>query len=574
MVFKICKKRGVYMIKEIKLEKLFPGSKEGKVGKIHKSIGEGIKSGEVLMEVEGKKGNIPVKAKEDGKIHSVEIEEGAIVKIGDVLLKIEIEEVTLDEFVIDKDEFAKKSELKSLECDVAILGAGPGGYVAAIQAAKLGAKVVLVEKDKVGGTCLNRGCIPTKAFVRSSEIYSNVKNSEKYGISLENPSIDIKKVVARKDNIVDKLVGGIQYLIQKHNIELISGNGKLIDKNTIETKDALIKAKNIVIASGSKASVLPIKGSNLKQVITSEEALDLKELPEKIAIIGGGVIGMEFAFIYANMGVEVSVIEYFDNVLSMLDEDVIKEITDIGKEKGIKFYTNSKVEEILEDENEGCIVKFTNKSEEKFIFCDKVLMSVGRQPYMENMGVEELGIELNQNKRGIKVNTKMETSVSDIYAIGDVTNVIQLAHVASHQGIVAVKNIMGKDIEIDYSAVPSVIFTEPEIAVVGVCEKIAKENNLDVEVGKFPFSANGKALTLGEDRGFIKVIKEKATGKVVGASIIGAHASDLIAELTLAVKNGLTSEQIAETIHAHPTTAEVVHEASLAVEGGALHFAE
>lgn len=564
------------MIKEIKLERLSPGSKEGKVGKVHKSVGDNIKAGEVLIEIEGKKGNIPVKAKEKGKVYSIEIEEGSIVKIGDSLLKLETEEVTIDESesAADKDENSNKCELRNLECDIAILGAGPGGYVAAIQAAKLGAKVVLIEKDKVGGTCLNRGCIPTKAFVRSSEVYSNVKDSEKYGVSLENPSIDIKKVVERKDNIVDKLVGGIHYLIQKHKIELVLGDGKLIDKNTIETKDVLIKAKNIVIASGSKASVLPIKGNDLKQVITSEEALDLKELPEKISIIGGGVIGMEFAFIYANMGVDVSVVEYFDNVLSMLDEDIIKEITEIGKEKGIKFYTSSKVEEILEDEKGGCIVKFTNKNEEKFIFCDKVLMSVGRQPYMENMGIEDIGIELNQNKKGIKVNKKMQTNISNIYAIGDVTNIIQLAHVASHQGVIAVKNIMGKDVEIDYSAVPSVIFTELEIAVVGVSEKMCKENNLDVKIGKFPFSANGKALTLGEDRGFIKIIKEKSTGKVVGASIIGPNASDLIAELTLAINNGLTAEQIAETIHAHPTTAEAVHEASLSVEGGALHFAE
>ncbi|MEL5865379.1 FAD-dependent oxidoreductase [Clostridium cochlearium] len=405
------------MIKEIKLEKLSSGSKEGKVGKVHKSIGDNIKAGETLIEIEGKKGNIPLKAKEEGKINSIEIEEGAIVKIGDTLLKIETEEISVKESAIDKDNNVNKSEL---ECDIAILGAGPGGYVAAIQAAKLGAKVVLIEKDKVGGTCLNRGCIPTKAFVRSSEVYSNIKNSEEYGIGLQNPSIDIKKVVSRKDNIVDKLVGGIHYLIEKHNIKLISGDGKLVDKNTIEIKDSLVKAKNIVIASGSKPSILPIKGCDLKQVITSEEALDLKELPKKIAIIGGGVIGMEFAFIYANIGVEVSVVEYFDNILSMLDEDVIKEITEIGKEKGIRFYTSSKVEEILEDENEGCIVKFTNKNEEKFIFCDKVLMSVGRQPYMENMGIEELGIELNQNKRGIKVNEKMETNIPNVYAIGDV----------------------------------------------------------------------------------------------------------------------------------------------------------
>lgn len=566
------------MIIEVKLEKLSPGSKEGKVGKIHKSIGELVQVGDVLLEVEGKKGNIPVKSKIEGKINSLDVEEGSVVKLGDGLLKIAVEEQNEEDKVSNEVAFenVQGSCCKEVvEGDIAILGGGPGGYVAAIQAAKLGAKVILIEKDKVGGTCLNRGCIPTKALVRSAEVYNNIKEAESFGISVENPSINMEKVIERKNKIVENLVGGIEYLLNKNSIKWIKGNGKLVDNNTISLDDkTLVKAKNIIIATGSKTSYLPIKGADLKNVITSDEALDLKELPKKIVVIGGGVIGMEFAFIYANMGAEVYVVEFFDNVLTMLDQDVITEITNIAKDKGIKLYTGCKVEEILDGEGDECIVKFNKNGEYKYVSCDKVLMSVGRQPYFENIGVEDLNIELNERGRGIKVNEKMETNIPNIYAIGDVTNKMQLAHVASHQGIVAVKNILGTVGEMDYNSVPSVIFTEPEIATVGMSEKMAKEENIDIVVGKFPFGANGKAMTYGETRGFIKIIKENSSGKVLGCSIIGPHASDLIGEVTLAVKNGLKAEQIIETIHAHPTTAEVIHEASLATEGGALHFAE
>ncbi|SQC02683.1 dihydrolipoamide dehydrogenase [Clostridium tetanomorphum] len=302
------------MITEIKLEKLSPGTKEGKVGKVHKNIGDSIKVGDILLEVEGKKGNIPVKSKIEGKLTSIEVEEGSTVKIGDILMKLSNED-ECEEFMCDKENFAVKLEnrccKKTLEGDIAIIGGGPGGYVAAIQGAKSGAKVILIEKDKVGGTCLNRGCIPTKALVRSAEVYNNVKNSEKFGIQVENYNIDMEKVLERKNRIVESLVSGIEYLLDKHKVTFIKGNGKLIDTTTLQVdEDIIVKAKNIVIATGSKTSYLPIKGAKLKNVITSEEALDLKKLPKKMVIVGGGVIGMEFAFIYANMGVEVYIVEY------------------------------------------------------------------------------------------------------------------------------------------------------------------------------------------------------------------------------------------------------------------------
>ena len=555
---------------EIKLDRLSPGSKEGKVGKIHIEAGQKVMPEDLIMEVEGKKGNTPIKSSAEGTIIALEVDEGDIVALGQRLGTI-----TSNEEKNSKPQTSKIKDPQTLETDIAILGGGPGGYVAAIQAAKLGAKVIVIEKDTLGGTCLNWGCIPTKALVRSAQVFADIKQSDQYGILLENPRIDMKRVIERKDDIVASLVAGIEDLFDKNKITLKSGKGKIIDNSTIQVDDGtLVKAKDIIIATGSKISPSPFPGTDLEHVLWSDDALNLKELPQKIVIIGGGIIGMEFAFIYANMGVHVSVVEYMDDILSILDLDVIKEITDAAKSTGIKLYTSSKVEEILCGEDEVPIVSFTNQEKTNYISCDKVLVCVGRSPQYDDIGLEEMKIEINNQNKGIKVNNKMETNIPNIYAVGDVTNIMQLAHVASHQGIVAVKNILGENISMDYKAVPSAIFTSPEIATVGISEKDLKELNIKAVIGKFPFGANGKAMTCGETRGFVKIIKEEETGKILGCSIIGPHASDLIAQLTFAIKNGLTAKDIVNTIHAHPTTSEAVHEGALSVEGGALHFAD
>lgn len=571
---------------EIKLEKLSGHAKEAKVGKVHKNAGDSVNPGDILFDIESNKGNMTIKSTSTGKIASIEVEEGSVVKIGTLLAKIEGEiskEIPTNKTTNNKGNYnyfsgLLKPQKKELESDITILGGGPGGYVAAIQASKLGAKVVLIEKENLGGTCLNRGCIPTKAFVRSSEVYRNFKEAEEYGLFANNVSVKMKKVVARKNNIVDQLVQGIDYLLEKNNVTVIKGIGEIKDKETVYVKndklEATIKSKHIIIATGSKTSTLPIQGVNLENVITSKEALNLDTLPDQLVIVGGGVIGMEFAFIYANLGVNVSVIEYMDNILSACDQDICEEISQIARELGIKIFTKSKVESIAESEDGKCVISFSKDENLKLITANKVLMAVGRQPVIDGIDTNKLGLELNDNKRGIKVNQNMQTNIPNIYAIGDVTNIIQLAHVASHQGIIAVKNILGENMKMDYNVVPSAIFTHPEIAMVGISEKIAEKEAMDITIGKFPFAANGKALTLSESNGFVKIIKDKSTGKIVGGAIIGPHATDLIAEITLAVKNELTAEQIAETIHAHPTTAESIHEAVLATEGGALHFAE
>ncbi len=468
------------------------------------------------------------------------------------------------------------SEKKYEKFDIAIIGSGPGGYVSAIKAAMLGAKVALIEKSEIGGICLNWGCIPTKALVRSAEILDEVKDARSYGVQVDGYSLDMKKVMARKKRIVRQLSMGTEQLVKAHNIEIIRGKAYIVDKNTLEISSDKekfeIETDNIIIASGAKSTKLNIPMEDKGNIIYSRQALDLEELPKSMVIVGGGVIGMEFAFIYSTFGVEVTVVEYLDRILAMLDKDVTDELMKVARRKKVKIITSAKVSEIIDSEDDGCIVKYKAEDETHELRAEKVLLSVGRTPYTDGLGLENIGVELNENGRGIFVNDKMETNVEGVYAIGDVTNKIQLAHVASHQGIIVAENIMGNNIKMDYTAIPSAIFTKPEIAVVGLTEQQAEKEGRKVLVGKFPFSASGKALVHGSRDGFVKVIKDKENDRIIGAAMIGPHATDLVSELTLAIQNNITAEQISHTIHAHPTTAEAIHEAVLSTENEALHF--
>lgn len=581
------------------LEKLL-GSKEATVGNILKNPGEPIQKGETILTLESKKGNTSIKSPVTGIVESIETDEGKTVKVGDTLAKIQTEETQAassshtspdEKTAPDKINTASKRssfnylngllkpKKEELEADITIIGAGPGGYVAAIHAAQKGAKVILIEKERLGGTCLNKGCIPTKALIHTAHVFNTLTEAAELGIGVETLSLDMKKVIARKDGVVNELVQGIEYLLNHHQVRILNGQAEVLDSQTVflknERSQITIKTQNIIIATGSKTSYPPIPGIHHPNVLTSTEALNLDELPSELAIVGGGVIGMEFAFLYANLGVKVSVIEYMDHILAILDEDVCEAIEKIAREKGIKLYTHSKVESILESENGGCVISFNQDGQSKFLTAEKVLASVGREPVMEGIDPDKLGLELNANRRGIQVNDCMQTNIPGIYAIGDVTNKVLLAHVASHQGIVAVNHILGEDVHMDYSVIPNAIFTDPEIASVGLTEKAAREQGPSIKVGRFPFAANGKALTLGASQGFVKILCEEATGKVIGATILGPHATELIAELTLAIKNGLTTEHIIETIHAHPTLAESIHEAALATtQNGALHFVQ
>lgn len=570
------------MLIDIRLENILPGAqKPVKVLKVYVEKGSLLKAGDPVLDVEANKGTTSVRSSVSGKVETVLITAGDMVTPETILAKVEGEQRS--EIRIPKDggfnyfgSLIKPSK-QELESQITVIGGGPGGYVAAIKAAQLGAKVVLVEKDSLGGTCLNRGCIPTKCFVRSAQIYNNVKDAARFGINAEKATVDMAKVVARKNAVVNQLVNGIKHLINKNQITLVAGSGQIKDETTVlvqdKTGETTIKTQNIIIATGSMPVLPPIPGSSLPGVMNSDQALQLEKLPHSMVIVGGGVIGMEFAYIFANFGVKVSVIEYFDRCLAQCDDDICAENARSAAGKGIRLYTGAKVDEILQAESGECLVSFIQSGTKKVIAADKVLLAVGRKPYYEGLGLENLPLTLTDNQ-GIQVNGKMQTNIPTIYAIGDVTNRLQLAHVASHQALVAANNIMGIPCEMDYAAVPSAIFTDPEIAIAGQCERSAQDSGLEIAVGKFPLAANGKALTYGETNGFIKLITDKATGRIIGGSIAGLHATDLIGEITVAIKNHLTAEQIIATIHAHPTTAEVIHEAALATRKAAIHFVE
>ncbi|WP_313259990.1 dihydrolipoyl dehydrogenase [Lacrimispora sp.] len=553
---------------------IIPGGKTGKVGKINVKTGDKVAAGDILVQIETAKGNRQIKAISEGTISKILCEEGMDIASNADMFEI-AEDAEVKEAAITNCDSASQGTAKETTADLLIIGAGPGGYVAAIYAAKSGLKVTLVEQSALGGTCLNVGCIPTKALVKSAEVCHTVMNASVFGIESDSPvTVNMKQVIDRKDKIKDRLVSGIDFLMKKNEINVISGQASFMDKNTVTIKgeeNHIIKAKNIIVATGSKISNIAIPGIELPFVLNSTKALSDSMLPKSITIIGGGVIGMEFAFIYKNFGVNVHVIEFMDRLLTMVDSDISKEIQDMAEENNIHIHTGSKVKKIQSSVDGMAVITYENNTGEHLVVSEKVLVAIGREPNLDGLSIEKSGVLLNSNGKGIQADHSMRTNVDNIYAIGDVTNIIQLAHVASHQGIVAIENILGMHKEMDYSAVPNVIFTSPEIASVGIGEDEAKSKDIDIDVSKFSFAGNGKALTMNEARGFIKLIKDKNTGKIIGGSIIGADASSLISSLTLAIANGFTEKEISETIFPHPTTSETIHEAALDFGIGALH---
>jgi dihydrolipoamide dehydrogenase len=457
---------------------------------------------------------------------------------------------------------------------IVILGGGPGGYVAALRAAQLNLNVAVVEEDKIGGTCLNRGCIPTKALYRSAEVYNLARRSSEYGVTVGDVHLDFARVMARKDEVVSTLVGGVSNLLKSAKVEVVSGRGEVADKHTVVVTDGTgaqrkVSCDYLIMATGSVSATPPVKGLDLPGVMTSEQILSLNELPKRLLVIGGGVIGIEFASIMRSFGVEVTVVEFLPQILPPVDDEIARRMSMILKKRGIKIYTGTSAKEVMQGPN-GLIVNVATADHTEAIEVDAVLVATGRLPNFNGLSLDSLGVE--HTRKGIKVNQYMETSVEGVYAIGDITGEAMLAHVASHQGIVAVEHLAGMPTTMDYHAVPNAIFTDPEIAAVGYNEANAKAKGIAVKVGKFPFVANGKALTLGETEGLVKVICDES-GKVIGANVMGPHASDLIAELTLAVQTGVTAQELVHTIHAHPTLPEAVDEAAHAVLGGALHQA-
>jgi dihydrolipoamide dehydrogenase len=467
-----------------------------------------------------------------------------------------------------------------LDKDIIVIGGGPGGYVAAIRAAQLGASVLIIEKDKVGGTCLNRGCIPTKTLYREAEILNTLKKIDEFGISIDGYRIDVEKVQSRKQEIITQLVSGIEQLLKANNVEVIRGAASFKDKNTVSVllqdgSQRNIAGENIIIAAGSRPSLPPILGADLDGIYTSEDILNFKDIPKSLAVIGGGVVGMELACIFNAMGTKVTVLEFLPNILMQLDSDIVKRLTPALKKKGIDINTSTKITKI-EKADAGFAVSCEGKKGEIRVEAEKVLIAAGRVPMTEGLNLEGIGVRFD--KTGIKVDSNYETNIKGIYAIGDINGQIMLAHAASHQGIETAETIKKIEKQHNNSVVPSCVFVFPEIACVGITEDEAKQKGISYKTSKFMFGANGKALALGEGEGFIKVISTSDTSDsneedmIIGVHIMGPHASDLINEGTLAITSKLTVKDIRHAIHAHPTLSEAFLEAVMGLDGEAIHI--
>ena len=461
--------------------------------------------------------------------------------------------------------------------DLAVIGAGPGGYVAAIRAAQLGLKTAVVERDKVGGICLNWGCIPTKALLRSAELFSLFKRREEFGLLAENVSFDFNKVVKRSREVADRLSKGVDFLLKKNKVTKFDGAGRLLGKGEIEITDATgkstakVSAKNIIVATGARPRSLPNVKLDGKRVISSKEALVLEQVPKSLVIIGAGAIGVEFGYFYNTFGSKVILIEMMPQILPLEDKEVADVVAKSFKKSGIDLWTDSPVEKVSATAK-GVTVAVKTKTGSKEVTGDLALVAVGVQGNSDGFGLEELGVKLD--KSWITVDKKTyRTNVDGIYAIGDVIGPPWLAHVASAEGIAAVEGIVGESTEgVNYDNIPSCTYCQPQVASLGLTEEKAKEMGYEVRVGRFPFRANGKSLALGESEGFVKIIFGAKYGELLGVHIVGSDATEMLAELGVAKTLETTGQEIFKTIHAHPTLSEAIMEAAANAYGQAIHI--
>ena len=455
------------------------------------------------------------------------------------------------------------------EKDIVIVGGGPGGYVAAIHAAHLGANVALIEKDALGGTCLNRGCIPTKALVKSMEVLLETKRASDSGIDVGDIKVNFQKVMARKSNIVSQMVAGVEQLMKANKIAVYRGTGRMLSPRLIKVNDGEIATKKVIIATGSESTPLPVPGLELPGVLTTDDILELKELPESLVVVGGSHVGAEFACIFNAFGTKVTIVKRRPLQLEPVDEEIGRRFAQTLPRQGIEVKIGAAVKAIRQ---EGSILRvvWDTPEGEQGVEGQMVLVATGRAPYTDGLGLSEVGV--NMEKKAVVVNERLETNIPDVYAIGDVIGKNMLAHVASYEGEIAVENALGRSRQADYRAVPSCVFTRPEIAGVGITEKEARERGIPHKVSKFPFAACGRAVAMDEKVGMVKIICDAENGRVLGMHIMGPHASDLIAEGVLAIQLGATAKDVAYTIHAHPTLPEAVHEAAMGQLEGSIHF--
>lgn len=460
--------------------------------------------------------------------------------------------------------------------DLVVIGAGPGGYVAAIRAAQLGMKTAIVEKDAFGGTCLNYGCIPTKALFKDAQVINYIKHAETYGIDLNGtfqPNMD--KVQKEKAKVVKTLTGGVEFLLKSNKVDICKGKGKILSAGKVEVTDAkggvkTLDTKKILIASGSKSSLPPVKGIDSPGVITSKEALEMDKVPEKIVIVGGGVIGIEFAGIYEAFGSQVTVVEFMPKIIPPIDKEITDRLHKLLERKNIKIMVGTKVEEVAK-KGKGLAVTVDAGGKKSTLECDQVLVSTGRELDIEGLNLDALGVKYD--RKGIKVDENYQTNVPGIYAIGDVTGRVMLAHVASAEGEACVERMNGHNASVDYDLIPSAVFTFPEVASIGKSEEQLKEAGVKYEVSKFQFTGNGKALTMHDSDGMVKVIATPDKQEILGVHILGPNASDLLTEAATAMNGMFTVEEAANVMHGHPTLSEAFDEALTAMLGRGIHSA-
>ncbi len=457
-----------------------------------------------------------------------------------------------------------------------IIGGGPGGYVCAIRLAQLGLKTACIEsRGSLGGTCLNVGCIPSKSLLNLSDEYHKAKHLSNKGIEVGEIKLNLKKMMKNKDKAVTVLTKGVEFLLKKNKVSYFKGHGSFKSKNKILIKDSskketIIDADKIIIATGSVPVSLPGINFDEKIILSSTGALKIEQVPKKMVVVGGGYIGLEMGSVWSRLGAEVHVVEFLENITPGMDKEISREFMKILKKQGIKFHMQHKVEKV-EKNNSGAVVSTTDKDGNKKDFdCDVVLVSVGRKPNTEGLNLENVGVELDKKQR-VKTNKNFKTNQDNIYAIGDVIAGPMLAHKAEDEGIAVAENIAGQSGHVNYDTIPGVVYTTPEVAYIGKSEEQLGEMGIDYKIGKFSFMANSRAKAIDDAEGFVKILADAKTDKVLGAHLIGPHAGELIAEIGIAMEFGASSEDIARTCHAHPTFSEAVKEAALSVDKRAIH---
>ena len=459
---------------------------------------------------------------------------------------------------------------------VTVIGGGPGGYVCAIRLAQLGIKTACIDsRGALGGTCLNIGCIPSKSLLNLSEYFHKAKNFSKIGIEVGDVTLNLPKMMQNKDKVVITLTKGIEFLFKKNKVTYFKGIGKFKSVNQISildqnNKETIIETEKTIISTGSEPVALPGIEFDEEKILSSAGALSLSFVPKKMVVVGGGYIGLELGSVWSRLGAEVHVVEFLDHITPGMDKEISKEFMNILKKQGLNFHLQTKVDSIKKD-NKGVVINTTDKDGKQIVFeSDVVLISVGRKPYTKNLNLEKIGVELDK-KNKIKVNKNFETNIPNVYAIGDVIDGPMLAHKAEEEGIAVAELISGQSGHVNYDVIPGVVYTSPEVASIGKTEEQLKDMNHAYKIGKFPFMANSRAKAINEPEGFVKILVEEKTDKVLGVHIIGTHAGEMIAEMALAMEFGASSEDIARTCHAHPTFSEAIKEAALSVDKRAIH---